>query len=309
MSTMPDLRAAALALAEAGFAVVPVYEARGPGCSCGRAACAHPGKHPRTPHGLLDATADLATIRRWWRAWPHANVAIRTGAVSGVFVVDVDPRHHGDAALAALVAEHGPLPDTLRVLSGGRGTHKYFEHPGCPVPSRNGALGPGLDVKGDGGYVLAPPSNHVSGGEYVVDSGELDDESLVGIPRGRILSAPDWLLDLVCAPSSPPAAKRRRVVGRPARPASGTGRVAAESALARALCRSRLGSRNDVGFRLACALRDAGLTFETATGYMVRYASLVPPSPPGEPAYTDGEAIASLRSAFRQAPAGGGASR
>jgi hypothetical protein len=84
-----------------------------------------------------------------------------------VVVVDIDPAHGGDASLADLVASNGPLPATLEVSSGGGGRHLYFEHPGGRVPNSAGQLGAGLDVRGEGGYVLIPPSRHGSGRRYL----------------------------------------------------------------------------------------------------------------------------------------------
>jgi hypothetical protein len=160
-------RDAALAYASRGWAVLPCHEpARRGGCSCGRADCASPAKHPRTRRGLNDASNDPETVMAWWQRWPSANVALRTGAASGLVVIDVDPAHGGDASLARLVADHGPLPATLTVATGSGGRHYYFAHPGHPVRNSASVLGPGLDVRGDGGYVVAPPSRHMSGGVY-----------------------------------------------------------------------------------------------------------------------------------------------
>jgi len=92
-------------------------------------------------------------------------VAIVTGRLSGLVVLDVDPRHGGDASLAAFEARHGPLPATVESRTGGGGRHFYFRHPGGRCPNRVG-LEPGLDLRGDGGCIVAPPSIHPSGREY-----------------------------------------------------------------------------------------------------------------------------------------------
>lgn len=104
-------------------------------------------------------------VRAWFRQWPGANVAIVTGAVSGIIVLDVDPQHGGDASLRRLEARHGPLPPTLEAMTGGGGRHIYFAHPGGVVYNKVGLL-PGIDLRGDGGYVVAPPSLHASGVRY-----------------------------------------------------------------------------------------------------------------------------------------------
>lgn len=108
---------------------------------------------------------DAAELLGWFRRWPTANLAIVTGAVSGLVVLDVDPRHGGNEALDALQHELGRLPPTLSAVSGGGGRHLYFRHPGYPVPNSCGWR-PGIDVRGDGGYIVAPPSMHASGERY-----------------------------------------------------------------------------------------------------------------------------------------------
>lgn len=120
--------------------------------------------HPTTKKPLLDAwkhyqetPADEETIRGWYQRWPVAGVAIVTGAVSGLWVVDVDG-DEGRAALAALRLPAGPTVTT------GKGAHSYFARPG-PLRNRVKPV-PGLDTRGDGGYVVAPPSLHPSGRRY-----------------------------------------------------------------------------------------------------------------------------------------------
>lgn len=139
---------AALGYAKRGWAVLPLRPR---------------DKTPATRHGFKDATIEKAAIVRAWSAKPDANVGIATGVVSRIVVLDVDPRNGGDVSLAELERIHGPLPDTLRVATGGRGIHVYFLADG-PVPS--GDLAPGLEVKGDGRYVVAPPSVHPNGPLY-----------------------------------------------------------------------------------------------------------------------------------------------
>lgn len=104
-------------------------------------------------------------IREWFSRWPDANVAIVTGRVSGLIVIDVDPQHHGDASIAALEEAHGALPASVESVTGGGGRHVYFAHPGGTVGNRAGVVA-GVDVRGDGGYVIAPPSVHPSGEAY-----------------------------------------------------------------------------------------------------------------------------------------------
>jgi hypothetical protein len=97
-----------------------------------------------------------------------ANIGIATGATAGLIVLDEDPQKGGTESLAALEAKYGPLPSTVEALTGGDGRHLYLRHPGpgMEVPSSVGKLGPGLDIRADGGYVIAPPSTHRSGRSY-----------------------------------------------------------------------------------------------------------------------------------------------
>jgi hypothetical protein len=105
------------------------------------------------------------TLRSWFRRHPDYNVSIVTGALSGLVVVDVDPRHGGRESLTRLEREHGKLPTTMESISGGGGRHLYFAHPGGTVHNRTN-IAPGIDLRGDGGCIVAPPSVHPSGKKY-----------------------------------------------------------------------------------------------------------------------------------------------
>jgi len=122
--------------------------------------------------------ADTWLIRRWWGRWPDANMGVVTGAASGLVVLDVDPRHGGFDSLAVLEAVHGPIPPTVGAFTGGGGEHLYFRHPHTFVPCR--PIAPGLDLKGDGGLVVCPPSVHVSGRHYGWKPGCAPGEVAVG---------------------------------------------------------------------------------------------------------------------------------
>jgi putative DNA primase/helicase len=151
-----------------GWPVFPVYEVDDAGrCQCGQ-PCESPGKHPRIAHGFKMASTDASQIRMWWSHWSGANIGIATGATAGLIVLDEDPQKGGTESLAALEAKYGPLPSTVEALTGGDGRHLYLRHPGpgMEVPSSVGKLGPGLDIRADGGYVIAPPSTHRSGRSY-----------------------------------------------------------------------------------------------------------------------------------------------
>lgn len=133
------------------------------------------------------ATAD--EVSAWYRRWPNANVGIVTGAVSNLVVLDVDRGHGGDESLAALERRHGPLPVTVEAISGGGGRHLYFAHPGGHVRNRV-ALAAGIDLRGDGGMIVAPPSVHPSGARYAWRTGQAPDE-IAPAPL------PEWLLEEV----------------------------------------------------------------------------------------------------------------
>lgn len=158
----------ALALRKRGFAVLPLHHIINGACSCGSAKCGkHAGKHPRIIGGVNAASRSILQIKKWWREFPEANVAVATGRISNIIVLDVDPRNGGTSSMAARVAELGPLPKTARVITGD-GEHLYFEMPDFPVKkdTKGKLLGDGIDTMSEGGYVVVPPSTHLSGKTY-----------------------------------------------------------------------------------------------------------------------------------------------
>jgi hypothetical protein len=114
-------------------------------------------KRPLTAHGRSDATCDATLIREWFGDWPDALVAITTGAEAGIVAIDVDVRENVDGrdSLAALGVALHPRTPTSHTPSGG--FHLLFQHPGGYVKTVAGKLGPGLDVRGDGGSITLPP--------------------------------------------------------------------------------------------------------------------------------------------------------
>lgn len=127
-------------------------------------------------------TARPTEIEAWWDRWPDANVGVVTGWVSAVAVLDVDPRHGGDDTLAALEAQEEPLPETVTSVTGGGGRHLYFAHPTQLLPSR--PLAAGIDLKAEGGLVVAPPSRHASGDTYRWLAGHGPDQLIpAALPR------------------------------------------------------------------------------------------------------------------------------
>jgi hypothetical protein len=142
---------AALAYAAHGWSVIPMQPR---------------AKRPLLPwRAHQQRRAGREQIEHWYTRWPDANVGVVTGAVSGIVVVDVDLRHGGPDSVAQLEAVHGPLPVTVESITGGGGRHLYFAHPGGTLPNRVG-LYAGVDVRGDGGCIVVPPSIHPSGRAY-----------------------------------------------------------------------------------------------------------------------------------------------
>lgn len=185
---------AALAYARRGWRVVPIIRGQ---------------KRPPFDAWQDKATTDEALIRRWWKGAAHG-VGIATGTRSGIFVVDVDvrPGKDGNETLADLEAAYGPLPATREHLTGSGGRHLFFAiPPGVVITNDAGVrLGPGLDVRGEGGQVLAPPTIHPNGQPYAVDLGCPDDPA----------EPPGWLVALLTkAPDGAPRAERVPYTGEP----------------------------------------------------------------------------------------------
>ncbi len=197
----------ALEYAKMGWHVFPCHSIREGKCSCEKddKRCDKPGKHPQydfrlIQNGLLDATADSLKIKEWWTKWPDANIGGVTGAVSGVVAFDLDTKGGRSVAelMGALVKMgHNILP-TVSSNTGqygeNRGTHFYYNHPGVHVKtvSAIAGLGKDYDMKGDGGYVILPPSNHFSGINY---EWSIEPEGVGRIENLEIM--PEWLLKMV----------------------------------------------------------------------------------------------------------------
>lgn len=191
----------ALAYARLGWLVVPLYTIEDGRCTCGKAACQSPGKHPQwaadLPHGLKHATTDEVTIAAWWSRWPEANIGIVCGPESGLFAIDIDPRNGGEATWDGIVAELGARPDTVEAQTGGGGLHFLFRYP-AGQRIANGKLGPGVDVKGAGGYIVVEPSDHLSGTAYVWE------ESSDPLHGQALADAPAALLERLVTPERQP---------------------------------------------------------------------------------------------------------
>jgi hypothetical protein len=190
----------ALAYAGLGWPVVPVHWVENGACSCGDTSEKHTsaGKHPLTTHGHLDATTDAAKITAWWTKWPRANIGIATGDRSGVMVFDIDPRNTGDETYDALQVQGKTLDEAMVVRSGGGGTHIYLR---CPEPwAGNNKLFTGIDLKANGGFVVAPPSRTTGTYEWLDDSDPTENGVLPPDP-------PQWLAEMMRKPPPPAAAR------------------------------------------------------------------------------------------------------
>ncbi len=176
MSAMLD---AALEYAARGWAVLPLEVG---------------GKRPITAHGCKDATTDADQVRAWWTETPDANVGVATGAVSGITVLDVDVKpwknKHGDKTLAALIGEHGSLPPTLVQTTWSGGTQYVFAY-ARGVGNSTGRVGKDLDIRGDGGYIVVPPSRVGEDGREGVYAWLTDPAQM------SLAAMPSWLLDRV----------------------------------------------------------------------------------------------------------------
>ena len=180
---MTDLRTAALKLAAKGLRVFP---------------CVERSKEPLINDNLKRATTDSNIVAGWWSS-RRLNIAIATGAGSGIWVLDIDG-DKGEQTLRNLEAEYGVLPATVEAITGA-GRHLYWRWP-TGTTIRNTQCRddlPGVDVRGEGGYVLAPPSVHPSGRVYAwsVDSSDSFED------------APEWLLNLVIKCDNASGAERQ----------------------------------------------------------------------------------------------------
>lgn len=234
--------ATALDCCARGWRVLPLWPVVLPSnapaweCSCrAGAACAHPGKHPACAGGVSSATTDAGRVERYWRAWAASHgvepgVAVATGA--GLVVVDLDARHFGDETWSRLL-EGRPRVDTVESITGG-GRHLWFSS-SARVASSVGRLGAGVDVRGEGGYVVAPGTRHASGRLYTWEASSDPREG------AALALLPAWLAALCVTPA----------------PGEG-GRVAA---LREGLEPGSVGAgeRNATMARVACSLRARGV--------------------------------------------------
>lgn len=173
----------------AGWAVLLLFATFDGGCVCPAGSeCASPGKHPRSRHGLDDATTNERELQRLLRRWPESNFGVVSGPETAC-VIDVDGPE-GVEALGRYTARYGPLPNGVGIVHTGRGAHLYFA--GADVPNRAGIL-PHVDVRGRRGYCVVPPSVHVSGARYRWERGIVPEVS-------ALPPLTPWLRELIQPP-------------------------------------------------------------------------------------------------------------
>ena len=249
-----DNRSVAIAYCEAGFEIIPLspfdkspsipspHESGSPERGVCKGECGQKG------HGFHDASSDVAWADEHWTARPYDGIGIRPWVGGGVF--DIDARHGGIEALAALEREHGQLPETATVMSGrgDGGHHRWFDN--VPGPLRK-QLCPGVDILcRERNFVVVPPSRHrINDQPYTFKN-----------PAADIVDAPAWLVELATRPEPPP---------RPPRPRWPRGwRLSAAQTLRR--CRGLVdtvtnaveGERRNVLFWAACRAAEDGLLIE-----------------------------------------------
>ncbi|QJW92517.1 bifunctional DNA primase/polymerase [Frigoriglobus tundricola] len=193
----PERLYAAIRYAEKhGFFILPDHTVVDGCCTCGHKDCDRPGKHPLTKNGVKDASDDLVIITNWWvETGNKANVGIATGAASKLVVLDIDVKGGGIETLALWKQEHGEMPKTPAVRTPTGGLHFYFRY-ADGVGSKTG-IAPGIDVRGNGGQVVAPPSIHMCGGKY----------EWIEPLTTPLAEMPAWLLDLILKPKAKEALK------------------------------------------------------------------------------------------------------
>lgn len=254
--------------AELAWSVFPLHTPTSSACSCGKPGCASAGKHPRTLNGLQDATSSVEQVGEWLDRMPDTNIGIATGAASGIIVIDVDGPA-GDAALAALC----PMPATPTSLTSS-GRHLVFRRDDFACRNSAKRLGPDLDVRGDGGYIVAPPSLHRSGHVYRWADGlspwDVEPAQMPEPLHDRLQELEQQRL----APEPAPAVWRL-----PAPPVTDERKQLRAYRYLAKIGTHGEGSRNHAAFQAAAFLtRDLALPMATARAYLAEWNALnLPP--------------------------------
>lgn len=156
----------ALDYAKNGFKVIPVHYPVKNGCSCGNTKCNSMGKHPMIKNWNVDATTDPEKIKQWWNKSPNANIGIITGLASNLIVIDVDIKNGATKHLTKLRKNYPVLNQTSIVKTGGGGYHFYLRTYDSNLKNSASKLDQNVDIRANGGFIVAPPSLHHSGKRY-----------------------------------------------------------------------------------------------------------------------------------------------
>ena len=248
----------ALDYAQRGWHVLPCNPAtKHPYVGCDKDAAGR--DIPRTG-GLYKATRDPQLITAWWLLWPHAMIGVRMGVASGVWALDPDaPKKPGEpdgrANWAALQSKHGKCPHTHTHLTPGGGRHLLFKYRADrPVTNSEGQIkGLGIDVRGNGGYVIAPPSRRADGKAY-----EIEDP----LDFFNFAEAPDWLYELILTkpvPERPQQSISQRAVAATRRPTRSHAAKSISGILAK-MAQEPADSRNRNKLLFWCACRLVEMT-------------------------------------------------
>jgi hypothetical protein len=272
----------------AGWRLIHNHHIYRDGCTChDHGACGRAGKHPRIEQwSSWGATADLSRIRRWILRDPYLNLGLVTG--QGILVLDIDPGQGGDRWMARHQAS---LPPTLQQQSGSNGTHLFYRVPShYHIKTTNrGQLAPGVDTRGDGGQIIVAPSRNLHGlYHWVINHTPWDRAPTMAPVRLLTLLEEHQILMPRVALQAPASDPPPHSVSR-CRPVS-------DVILQKYLALAHPGTRNEYGFHLAQQLRDNGYGIEEAEAYLLQYQRQVD-DPRNR--YTENEARASLRSAYR----------
>lgn len=243
----------------------------------------HQKKPPLIKKWQLGATKEDYKIRKWWKNWPDANIAVATGKISGFVALDIDIDRYGDWALKSLSERYKELPITITSATGSGGRHILFEYPKEDIHNSSHKIGPGLDIRGDGGYIILPPSHHPNGTYY---------EWIIAPWTSTIEMAhlPEWMAMLL---------KEEKIIDDGGEHSEDFVPPPADNGqfwIKRALEKAESGiPRNETGMWLACQLRDDGFPIQEAYDFMMEYVDQVPKR---DHPYTISEAIRSLNNAF-----------
>ena len=231
-----SLQNEALRYAAAGIPVFPLHWIKQDGtCSCRLGEmCQAKGKHPRIKNWCEEATTDAAKIKEWWDKAPSANIGIPMGEKTGLVALDVDTRHHGEESLAILMDENDILPPTITATTGGGGKHYIFKYTEELALKNVVGFREGLDVRTQGGMIVAAPSMHHSGNQYKWDEGKSPFEM-------EAADMPAWLVAEIRRVGTKLTTKKKAADNAPRKKISEGGRNNHLTSLAGALRRKGLG--------------------------------------------------------------------